>query len=41
MAVPFGLIHKEDAKGQLRHGIKVFLEFAGVGFLLAWILYWL
>jgi hypothetical protein len=41
VAVVFGAVGREGASGKLRYGLKIFLEFVCVGFVLAWILYWL
>lgn len=41
VAVVFGVISRESGRQRFRYGLKVFLEFAIVGFTLAWVLYWL
>lgn len=40
VAVVFGAIGREGLHNQFRYGLKIFAEFVGVGFVLAWILYW-
>jgi len=40
VAVVFGAIGREGLREQFRYGLKIFAEFVGVGFVLAWILYW-
>lgn len=40
VAIVFAVVGREGEGGRLRHGLKIFLEFVGVGFALAWILYW-
>ena len=40
VAVVFGVVGREGEHGRVRYGFKVFLEFLGVGFALAWLLYW-
>ena len=40
VAVVFGAIGREGLNNQFRYGLKIFAEFVGVGFVLAWILYW-
>jgi hypothetical protein len=39
VAVVFGVVGREGEHGRVRYGIKIFLEFLGVGFALAWLLY--
>jgi hypothetical protein len=39
VALIFGVVGREGEKGRLRYGLKIFLEFVGVGFVLAWVLY--
>jgi hypothetical protein len=39
VAVVFGVVGREGEHGRLRYGVKIFLEFLGVGFALAWLLY--
>lgn len=40
-AVAFGIFSAGETKEKLWHGTKVFAEFVGVGFILAWICYFL
>ena len=39
VALIFGVVGREGEHGRLRYGLKIFLEFVGVGFVLAWVLY--
>ncbi len=39
VALVFGVVGREGEQGRLRYGFKIFLEFVGVGFVLAWLLY--
>jgi len=39
VAVVFGVVGREGEQGRMRYGLKIFLEFIGVGFVLAWLLY--
>lgn len=39
VAVAFGVVGREGAQKRLRYGLKVFVEFLGVGLVLAWLLY--
>ena len=41
VAVPFGVVGREGAQRRFRYGLKVFVEFLGVGLALAWLLYWI
>lgn len=41
VAVVFGVVGRETAKERVQYGLKVFIEFVGVGLTLAWVLYWL
>lgn len=41
VAVTFGIIGRNDARGRFIYGVKIFFEFTGVGLVLAWLLYWL
>ena len=41
VAVVFGVIGRENARASVVYGLKIFAEFVGIGFALAWILYWL
>lgn len=40
VAVVFGVVGRDAEQGRVRYGLKIFLEFMGVGFALAWLLYW-
>lgn len=35
----FGVTGRRDFKERVRYGLKVFVEFVGVGLALAWLLY--
>ena len=39
VALVFGVVGREGEQGRMRYGLKIFLEFVGVGFVLAWLLY--
>ena len=39
VALVFGVVGREGEQGRVRYGLKIFLEFVGVGFVLAWLLY--
>ena len=39
VSVVFGITGKREVKERLRYGLKVFVEFVGVGLALAWLLY--
>ena len=39
VAVVFGFVGRAEAKTRLRYGLKVFLEFMGIGLALAWLMY--
>jgi uncharacterized Tic20 family protein len=41
VAVVFAIVGREGEGRRFRYGLKIFLEFVGVGFALAWILYWI
>lgn len=41
VAVIFGFIGREHARGRALYGLKVFVEFIGVGLALAWLLYFI
>lgn len=41
VAVVFGVTGREGVRDRLRYGAKIFIEFVGVGFALAWLLYWI
>ncbi len=37
----FGTVGRDNTAEQTHYGIKIFLEFVGVGLVLAWLLYFL
>src|SRR5215213_282504 len=41
VAVVFGIVGREGDRGRVRYAFKIFLEFVVVGFVLAWLLYWI
>ena len=41
VAVTFGVVGRSGTRAQALYGLKIFLEFVGVGLALAWLLYWL
>lgn len=41
VAVVFGIVGREGERGRVRYAFKIFLEFVVVGFVLAWLLYWI
>ena len=41
VAVVFGIVGREGDRVRVRYALKIFLEFVGVGFALAWLLYWI
>lgn len=41
VSVVFGVVGREGGRERFRYGLKVFVEFVGVGFALAWLLYWI
>lgn len=40
-AVGFGIFSVGETRDKIRHGLKVFAEFVGIGFVLAWVCYFL
>ena len=40
-AVAFGIFNGANTRDRVRHGVKVFAEFVGIGLALAWICYFL
>lgn len=40
VAIVFAIVGREGEAGRFRYGLKIFVEFVGVGFILAWLLYW-
>ncbi len=41
VAVVFGITGRDTARARLLYGLKVFAQFVGIGFVLAWLLYFL
>ncbi len=41
VAVAFGIIGRDEPRARALYGLKIFLEFAGVGLALAWLLYFI
>lgn len=41
VAIVFGSLATGDARARLLYGVKVFVEFVGIGFVLAWVFYFL
>lgn len=41
VAAIFGLVGREGRRDSLLYGLKIFGEFVAIGFVLAWLLYWL
>lgn len=41
VAAIFGLVGREGRRDGLIYGLKIFGEFIAIGFILAWLLYWL
>ncbi|HEV2705569.1 MAG TPA: hypothetical protein VGV59_06565 [Pyrinomonadaceae bacterium] len=41
IAVAFGILGREGTRERTRYGLKIFLEFMGVGLGIAWLLYWI
>lgn len=41
VACIFGTVGRESRRESFRYGLKIFGEFVAIGFLLAWLLYWL
>ena len=39
VATVFGLLGRETRESQFKYGVKVFLEFVGIGIILAWLMY--
>jgi hypothetical protein len=40
VSVVFGIIGRQDSRGRIFYGLKIFLEFVGAGLALSWLLYW-
>jgi CHASE2 domain-containing sensor protein len=41
VAAVFGTVGREGRRESLKYGLKIFGEFVAIGFILAWLLYWL
>jgi hypothetical protein len=41
VALVFAIVGREGEHRRVRYALRVFLEFVGVGFALAWLLYWI
>lgn len=41
VSIVFGVVGRETPRGRALYGLKIFIEFVGVGLALAWLLYWL
>jgi hypothetical protein len=41
VACIFGTVGREGRRESFRYGLKIFGEFIAIGFILAWLLYWL
>jgi len=41
VAVTFGTIGRESTRASAFYGLKIFVEFITIGFVLAWIIYWI
>lgn len=41
VAVVFGAVGRDTTRGRFFYGLKVFLEFVGVGLFIGWLLYWI
>jgi hypothetical protein len=41
VALVFAVVGREGEGGRVLYGLKIFAEFVGVGFALAWLLYWI
>ena len=41
VASVFAIVGREGEGRRLLYGLKVFVEFSAVGFILAWLLYWI
>lgn len=39
VAFVFAIVGREGERSRVRYGLRVFVEFLGVGFALAWLLY--
>ena len=41
VALVFAIVGREGERGRALYALRVFAEFVGVGFALAWLLYWI
>lgn len=41
VAVGFGVIGRDGWRARSLYGLKIFVEFMGVGLVIAWLLYWI
>ncbi len=41
VGIVFGVVGRDTARSRTLYGVKIFLEFVGVGVGLAWLLYWI
>ena len=41
VALVFAVVGREGESKRVIYGLKIFVEFVGVGFALAWLLYWI
>ena len=41
VAVIFGIVGREKSSERFSYGAKIFVEFVGIGLVLAWVLFWL
>jgi hypothetical protein len=39
VAVPFSWVGRHESGGGVKHGVKIFFEFVGVGLAISWLLY--
>ena len=41
VAIIFGIVGREKPRERVTYGAKIFVEFVGIGLVLAWVLFWL
>lgn len=41
VAIIFGIVGREKPRERVTYGAKIFIEFVGIGLVLAWVLFWL
>lgn len=41
VAIIFGVVGREKPSERVAYGAKIFVEFVGIGLVLAWVLFWL